>query len=380
MEYDSKQLRDPIYDVILISRQHLSNPHLGISRAVEQISEILSESGLQVCIITEGLFKKEVKFDPHLTIITVPSKRFGIRSMFLMRLPHPSSDWLFQIQGYLNQGRVAISPVVGLQLMVFRKNFPSYCKKIITLYTPYSKYSILGRLFFALQKQNLKSADVVVGNSKTVLQKFKLEQSERVIVIPNLNSLPKVSSSLNHSNKCDLVWIGALTLRKGVDRLIHFLILNKGLKSVQVIWSEGKFSLLPLKILRNLEKRGWCELRDNISDEDLSCTLTNTKALLSTTRFESFGMTLVEAASHGRGTIGIRAPGVSETLPESSNAAVYFERVREMLNYVQSSSFEERALILGSNAQSYTNLKYNKETISRLWNNLIDKSKPISYS
>jgi hypothetical protein len=91
-------------------------------------------------------------------------------------------------------------------------------------------------------------------------------------------------------------------------------------------------------------------------------------------------MTLVEAASHGRGTIGIRAPGVSETLPESSNAAVYFERVREMLNYVQSSSFEERVLILGSNAESYTNLKYNKETISRLWNNLIDKSKPISYS
>jgi hypothetical protein len=88
-------------------------------------------------------------------------------------------------------------------------------------------------------------------------------------------------------------------------------------------------------------------------------------------------MTLVEAASHGRGTIGIRAPGVSETLPESSNAAVYFERVWEMLNYVRSSSFEGRVIVLGSNAQSYTNLMYNKETISRLWNNLIYKSKPI---
>lgn len=359
------------YDVILISRQHLSNPHLGISRAVEQISQILSEMDLSVCIIAEGDSETEVNISPNLTIITVPSKRFRVKSMLLLGLPNPTSDWLLQIQGYLNQGRVAISPVVGLQSMVFRKTNLLNCTKIITLYTPYSKHSIIGNLYFNLQKHSLKYADVIVGNSKTILAKFKLNESDGVVLIPNLSSVPSVSRSLNRLDECDLVWIGTLTLRKGVDRLIRFLILNKGVKSVQVVWSRGKFSLLPLKILRNLENRGWCKLRNNISDEELSCIFTSTKALLSTTRFESFGLTLIEAASHGRGTIGIRAPGISETLPENTKGAVYFEKVSEIINYVQGKNFKENTLDLGLSAKRYANSNYNKVVVSRLWSNLI---------
>lgn len=371
MTDDLLQKRSVSYDVILISRQHLSHPHLGISRAVGQISQIISEMDLSVCIIAEGNSETELKFSPHLTIITVPSKRFRIKSMLRMGLPHPSADWLLQIQGHLNWGRVVISPVVGLQSMVFRKTTRSNCIRIITLYTPYSKHSIIGNLYFNLQKHSLKYSEIIVGNSKTILSKFHLNECDKVLVIPNLSSVTSASRPLRRSDECDLVWIGALTLRKGVDRLIRFLILNKGKKSVQVIWSSGKFTLLPLKILRNLENRGWCKLQNSISDEELSRIFSNAKALLSTTRFESFGMTLIEAASHGRGTIGIRAPGVSETLPENSKGAVYFEKVSEMLNYVQSNNFEEEALHLGLNAQKYSNSNYNRLVISKLWKDLI---------
>ena len=349
-------------------------PHLGISRAVEQISQVFLKLGHSVCILAEGPLYQVSKIGSQLTVISLPSDRHRFKSMILLGVPHPVSSWLSTTKEYLPQGRIVVSPVVGLQSLIFKKSHSANYLKVITLYTPYSKYSPLGILYFVLQRKSLAFADIVVGNSKTILDKFKVSESNRVRVIPNFNSLPISPASKTDLLKYDFIWIGSLTLRKGVDRLLHFLIINRGAKSVQVIWSKSRFSFFPLLILRILEEKGWCKTQSAISDDELSTLIADSKALLSTTRFESFGMTLVEAASHGKGTIGIRAPGVLETLPEISAGAIYFKKISEVSKYLKSINFDETTRLLGSNAKRFNSLKYNKALISLLWNNL-----PISH-
>jgi glycosyltransferase involved in cell wall biosynthesis len=359
------------YDVILVSRQHLTSPHLGITRAVEQISQIFLKLGLSVCIVAEGLSNKESRVDSRLTVISVPSGRERFKSMFQYGIPHPVSSWLTAIQEYLAQGRIVICPVVGLQSLIFKRLENIDCLKVTTLYTPYSRYSPLGIIYFALQKNSLKYSDLIIGNSKTILKKFKISSSESVRIIPNLSTFPTIDVSRKDLAKFDFVWIGALTLRKGVDRLIHFIVLNKGRKSVQIVWGKTRHSFFPLRILRFLEGKGWCEIKSEVSDEELTRIILNSKALLSTTRFESFGMTLVEAASLGKGTIGIRAPGVMETIPEICQGGVYFRNVSGIFNYLGSTDFDETTLSLGSHAKHFNSLNYNNCLISGLWEDLI---------
>ncbi len=216
---------DAIYDVILVSRQHLASPHLGISRAVEQMSQIFLELGLTVCVIVEGPSNKESKIGSRLTVISLQPGRHRFRSMIQLGVPHPVASWLSTVREYLPQGRIVVSPVVGLQSLVFRKTKNAKYLKVITLYTPYSKHSLLGKVYFALQRSGLKYSDRIVGNSKTILDKFKISESDKVKVIPNLSSFSSISNPKNGLIKHDFVWIGSLTLRKGVDRLLHFLIL-----------------------------------------------------------------------------------------------------------------------------------------------------------
>jgi glycosyltransferase involved in cell wall biosynthesis len=361
------------FDVILVSRQHLSNPHLGISRAVEQVSNILLKMGLSVCILAEGATGTISDKATALTIITVPSQRINLKSMFIMGIPHPVAGWLLLSREYLDLAKIVISPVVGLQSLIFKKSVVPGNTKIITLFTPYSRYSLLGLFYFKLQKKSLENAEIVIGNSRTILQKFLVKESEGVVVIPNLSSIPMEFRERNQNKEYDLVWIGALTLRKGIDRLFYLLARNKGKKSIQVIWSKGRFAAFFLIVLRTFEKRNWCNLVSNIPDSQLSEILLKSRILLSTTRFESFGMTLVEAASLGVGTVGISAPGIVETLPESSEGALYFDKLSELAKYLKNDNLDEMSIILGKNAHEFVKTRYSESVISSYWSQVVSK-------
>jgi glycosyltransferase involved in cell wall biosynthesis len=361
------------FDVILISRHHLSKTYLGISRAVDQVSDILLTMGLSVCILAEGETGTISNKATALTIITVPSQRIKLKSMFVMGIPHPVAAWLLLSREYLDLAKIVISPVVGLQSLIFKKSGVSGNTKIITLFTPYSKYSLLGLLYFRLQKKSLENAEIVIGNSRTILQKFSVKESDGVFVIPNLNSIPIEFKEKNQNKEYDLVWIGTLTFRKGIDRLLYLLVRNKGRKSIQVIWSKGRFSAFFLFVLRAFEKRNWCNLISNIPDSQFSEILSKSKILLSTTRFESFGMTLVEAASLGVGTVGISAPGIVETITESSKGALYFQKLSELANYLKNDDLEEMSLNLGKNAQEFVKTRYSESAVSNYWRTIISK-------
>ena len=360
-----------VYDVILISRQHLTDPHLGISRAIEQVSEIFLKMGLSVCLIVEGetgILKSDAT---ALTIRKIPPQRISLKSMLVMRIPHPVSSWLLLSREYIQQGKIVISPVVGLQSMIFKDKSKVNNIQVITLFTPYSNYSLLGLLYFRMQKKSLKNAHMVIANSRTILQKFSLKESEDVIVIPNLSSMPIEYGVGDKKREYDLVWIGSLTFRKGIDRLFYLLVKNRGRKSIHVIWSEGRFSRFYLVVLRSFEKRNWCKLITNIPDSHLSEILSKSKILLSTTRFESFGMTLVEAASLRVGTVGISAPGIVETLPESSEGAIYFNKPSELANYLKQDNLDKTSSSIGKAAQEFVKSRYTESILSKHWSKVI---------
>jgi glycosyltransferase involved in cell wall biosynthesis len=95
--------------------------------------------------------------------------------------------------------------------------------------------------------------------------------------------------------------------------------------------------------------------------------------LVSTTRFESFGLTLVEAARTQTGIVGMRAPGVTETLPESSGGAVYFKSLRGLSRYLHFESNLEQFENLGKNAANYVEKTYDFDKISMIWRQVLLK-------
>jgi glycosyltransferase involved in cell wall biosynthesis len=293
--------------------------------------------------------------------------RFNFSLMLKTGIPHPSVSWLAKAKTYIECGDFILAPIIGLQTSVFSGKKSPNKKYVALLFTPYSKWFPHSFLFALLQRSSLKKADIIVGNSATIIRKFGLSDSKKVILIPHLFEHIESQTTSNFGYDNSFIWIGALSFRKGADRLISLIFGVRGSRKIKVIWTATKSSFLWLPLLKFFEKLDWCELLTNLDDDDLKSLMKTTSALLSTTRFESFGMTILEAASFGKGVVGLSAPGITETLPEESGGALYFNSILKLSNYIKNESNLRDLEILGSKAQNFASKKYSLGNLQKLW-------------
>jgi glycosyltransferase involved in cell wall biosynthesis len=359
------------FDVVVISKFQISAPWLGISKAYDQMIQSMNRQGLSVCLVTEGEKFSSMVISPLLTVKRVPASTKRIKSLMTMPIPHPTSFWLSEIVEFLNLGAVVVAPIVGIQTAVFRIPKSGNQKFISTLHTPYSNWTPWGFIFQLIQKKTLSYSDIEVANSKTIVRRLKLENSMTIRIIPHSNQSGKRFATDETQLKKDPIWIGTLTHRKGVNRLALLVFLIRKKTKLRIIWSSSKFDLFWRLVLKKFAKFGWCELEQNLTEDELSAALANASCLISTTRFESFGLTIIEAARAKTGVVGIRAPGVTETLPESTGGAIYFTNVREVSKYLHGKSSENEFENLGNNAASYVETTYDFDKISKLWHQVL---------
>lgn len=360
------------FDVVIVSKFQIASPNLGVSKAYDQMIQSINNLGLTVCLLTEGKLYSSKNLSPLLTIVTIPAGRKSIKTVFEMGIPHPISFWLAEARKYLGLGTFVIAPIVGMQTSIFASPKSQGQKFIATLHTPYSRTTPLGFIYHRIQKRSLKYSDIDIANSKTIVEKLKLENIKKVNVIPHAADVQKVLLAKQDSLKIDPIWIGTFTHRKGVDRLARFVLLNRRFSNVRIVWSKSKFDYVWYFIFNSFSKMGWCELHSNLTETELIQMLLNSSCLISTTRFESFGLTLVEAAGTGTGIVGMSAPGVIETLPESSGGSIYFSNVKDLSRYFRESTSQKKIEILGINAAEYIGKVYSFERVSMLWSKVLD--------
>ena len=361
------------FDVVVISRYQMSDPKLGVSKAYDLMIQSMNSQGLHVCLVTEGEMSSSIVLSHLLTVKRVPTSKNKLKSLMKVGVPHPISFWLSEVTDFLYLGAVVVAPIVGMQTAVFRTPKSGFQKYISTLHTPYSKRSPWGFVYQLIQRNSLSYSDIQIANSKTIIEKLSLQNSETVVLIPHSNPIANKFKVNEATHKLDPVWIGALTRRKGVDRLVILVFLSRKKSKLKIIWSTSKFDLFWRLILNRFASVGWCELIHNLTEDELRIMLANSSCLVSTTRFESFGLTLVEAARAQTGVVGMRAPGVTETLPETSGGAVYFENLRGLLRYLHFEANLEQFENLGKNAASYVEETYDFDKISMIWRQVLSK-------
>ncbi len=364
-------MKSNIFDVIVVSKFQISAPHLGVSKAYSQLIESLTKLNLRVCIITEGKFFSVIELNPHLSIKVIPPSKRRIASMINLRLPHPGAAWLSEAKKHLGSGSFVVAPIVGMQTVIFKGEKRNFQRYFATLHTPYSMRSPLGILFFYIQKRSLKFADLVVANSQTILKKLKLDESQAVVIPhPYISEVLPFKKDLNTLSTP--IWIGSLTYRKGVDRLTLLMLLTRGRAKIRVVWSKSRFDFLWIPALKFFEYLGWCQLEHELSEIELRKRISEAYCLVSTSRFESFGLTLIEAARENTGVIGVSAPGIVETLPENSGGALYFSNILKLASILKVTLNLEKYNLLGVNASKYVEEKYSPLRIMEIWKEIIE--------
>jgi glycosyltransferase involved in cell wall biosynthesis len=368
-ESDFKKL--PKIDVFLVSKFHNNFPFLGISKSTLELTEVFENLNLTVCLITESEYFHVVEVKRNLILVGIPRSPKLFKAMWSLKLPHPIAAWIVNVLEYVKISGIVVVPIVGLQSVLCKHLSPSVVKRIITLHTPYSKATVMQSLFHKIQKDSLAHGDFIVANSRTIIEKFELSSFSNVGVIPHFVARNLISRNSNEfeNERPSFIWIGSLNYRKGVDRLIKLILLNRGRNPLEVVWTSTRFSFIYEYCLQGLSRLGFVRLHTRLSEDELVSLVGNASGLISTSRFESFGMTIVEAGLQGKGLVALSAPGVTETLPNKEAGARFYSKLTELNSFLVTSS-ESELVKMGKDSQIYCEANYGLEEISGKWKKL----------
>lgn len=199
-------------------------------------------------------------------------------------------------------------------------------------------------------------------------EKSIFERFSKVIVIPNfIESLENNTSPSKHKL---ILSVGGLIERKGIDLLLpiakKILLVNQG-------WSwkligDGVMKNVVLKFINENNLQGRFILEEP-PGADLSKEYKNAAIFVLTSRFEAFGMVLVEAMSHSVPCVSFDCPsGPSEIIDHKVNGfLVESEDTSEMIDQIEYLIQNENIRVeMGRNAKDKS-AQYSAENIYPLW-------------
>lgn len=173
----------------------------------------------------------------------------------------------------------------------------------------------------------------------------KMFPKKRVVKIANAINIPVfIEQAKTHvypyewsPNKYNIVWVGRLTLQKGIDRLITVIkTLNHDARYREAIFwhivGEGEEKEMLIKEV------GTCNnvhLHGHVSHEQMPSIYSQCNLLISTSRWESFGLTLIEANACGLPAIAYNISGPNEIIVRGENGFL-IDNEQEMVTTIKS--------------------------------------------
>lgn len=218
--------------------------------------------------------------------------------------------------------------------------------RIPIVYTEHSS-TILNEKYTAQQKRQIQEA-VDKASCVTAVSRAlgdKLENfGKMVTVIPNLVDTKKFRiTKKNKTNAFKFVYLGNIRQDKGVVILVRAFCEEFAInENVSLsIGGDGEY----LKALQSLIKSFKCEdrvmLAGAISRDDVSMFLSEGDCFVLPSRYETFGIVCIEAASCGLPLIGTRCGGIEEIINEQNGILIDVDDVialRQAMRYMRNNA------------------------------------------
>lgn len=206
---------------------------------------------------------------------------------------------------------VVLSGPAVLFLKELKKNIPDL-KCIIWAHSPYDIYQRNHKMSAELFKQCIQLSDTIVCLTRDDREKY----GDKAVVINNPLTIDNTEhSSLEHQMLC---FVGRLALQhKGLD---YLCVVAKGLPEgwrIAVAGSGKKEDEIRFnELIERYNVREKIILRGALNGEDLRQHYLNSSMFIMTSRWEGFGLVLVEAMSFGLPIVSFDASGPREVLKD----------------------------------------------------------------
>lgn len=194
------------------------------------------------------------------------------------------------------------------------------------------------------KRRVLNRADRIIAisnNSKSDLIDYYSVPEDKIVVIPLASSLTRSTGSRDRIDDRYLLFVGNRNNYKNFCFFIRSIapLLTSTLDVLLYCAGGGSFTQEERRLLRELRLENKVKLFPVVSDEKLGELYTNALAFLFPSRYEGFGLPLLEAMNCGC-PIGASGTGA---LPEvAGNAALYFDPMdRDAMLYVAQTLVEK---------------------------------------
>jgi len=193
-------------------------------------------------------------------------------------------------------------------------------------------YNEKSKLKYKLKIQSdIDKADILITISeyskKQILKNFKCKEAP--VVISCANTVMSKETEINYRKAGYFIYVGGYASRKGIDTIIEsFLYLDKKkiLKDKLIfVGSKKRFSTKGNKfnpLVEEALKKGIMEEKGYVSEEELGSLIGNAKGLLYPSKYEGFGLPVLEAMHMGCPVVTTRCTSLPEICGE---AAIYVE-------------------------------------------------------
>ena len=298
----------------------------GSERVCTTIANSLANNGFNVNLLVlhskNAIFEKELDDRVILTSLNKPHTReaiIAIAKYLLDKKPKKILVFNYQLAIIL----VILKKILFLDYYIISRNINVLSKLVENEKSFWHKYIVdfLTKLFYRKSDKFIAQSN---GMKEDLIKAYGVNK-DKIIVINNpvSNKLESLAKSINFENitkKHELLFIGALEKRKGLNYLLESfrIISDRDKKIILRIIGKGTLKNQLLQKIKELEIEKQIVFED--FQEDISKYILQSKATLLTSLHEGFPNVLVESITLGTPIVSFDCPsGPSEIIENGEN-------------------------------------------------------------
>ncbi len=363
----------------------------GTVRTIINISNYLQENGYNINIISirQTHDKPKLKLSSNVTIIPLQDFRKKkvdekilslLHRKILQKFPttifHSDEDLYNRFTYYsdytinkalsiIEDGAIVISTMSSLNIYL-AKNKSKLTKNILIG----QEHKLLAVHSKSLQNEIKKSYNkldaLMVLTNSDALTYMEFISKNKILIQPNSTLIPKSTSTLNEKR---IISIGRLHKVKEYDKLIMaFSLVHKKYPDWRLdIYGNGyeRQNLEPL--IDKLQLNKYITLHQEIND--ITPVMEKASIFALTSKYEGFGMVIIEANAHGLPVVAFNVlNGPSELISHDNGILVEYPDIQKFANalnmLIQNT---EKRKILGSNGREYIKRTFSTDRIGKLF-------------
>lgn len=187
----------------------------------------------------------------------------------------------------------------------------------------------------------LRRARSIIAVSSTLARELEQHTGRPVVVIPNIIDFSKFPiTALRPAGNCQIGFLGGLnTPVKGLDLLLHAIAGLEGDFTLH-IGGHGKLLDVYMQLAQELMVSSRCVFHGFVKHTEVNAFMTRLNFFVSASRYESFGMAMVEAMGCGLPVLATNSGGpadfitpVNGILVEKENVSALRQGLTKMLKH-----------------------------------------------